>query len=365
MATLFWVGGTAAWDGTAGLKWSLTSGGVGGLGPPTAADDVKLDSGSGVVTVTMSTTNALCRSLDCTGFTGTLAHSASISLIIGDASGGALTLASGMTYTPSGSGSAGLRFASTSTNSGTGWPVTTAGKSLGVNGSSNQFTGVGGKWVLQDAWTQAAGSSLQVLGGELNTGNQTIQAGSFLSTGTNTRVLTFGTTTITLVTTSGTPWTISGTGITPSLGSSTIVIGPTSSSTRTFAGGGQTYGTLTYTVAGSTGQLTITGANTFGTLNFSDANNARTLAFTAATTSTFTTFNVNGTSGKLMTITSATAATHTLSIASGTVTCDSCSIDHSIATGGATFNATNSTDGGNNTGWNFPAPTSGNMLLFF
>ena len=32
MADRYWVGGTAAWDGTAGTKWALTSGGAGGAG---------------------------------------------------------------------------------------------------------------------------------------------------------------------------------------------------------------------------------------------------------------------------------------------------------------------------------------------
>jgi hypothetical protein len=40
MANRFWVGGTASWDGTAGTKWALTSGGAGGQAVPTSADDV-------------------------------------------------------------------------------------------------------------------------------------------------------------------------------------------------------------------------------------------------------------------------------------------------------------------------------------
>ena len=48
MAARYWVGGTANWDNTAGTKWALTSGGAGGQAVPTAADDVYIDSGSGV-----------------------------------------------------------------------------------------------------------------------------------------------------------------------------------------------------------------------------------------------------------------------------------------------------------------------------
>ena len=43
MADRYWVGGTAAWDGTAGTKWALTSGGAGGQAIPTSADDVFFD----------------------------------------------------------------------------------------------------------------------------------------------------------------------------------------------------------------------------------------------------------------------------------------------------------------------------------
>lgn len=88
----------------------------------------------------------------------------------------------------------------------------------------------------------------------------------------------------------------------------TIVIANASANTRTFAGGTYNYGTLTYTVAGSTGELDITGTNTFGTLNFSDITNARTLKITSGTTQTITTPNIVGTSGKKMTLSSITPA---------------------------------------------------------
>ncbi len=90
-----------------------------------------------------------------------------------------------------------------------------------------------------------------------------------------------------------------------------------------------------------------------------------TTSIAAATTVNFTNLIVRGTAGKLMTIGSITAATHTLSkAASGVVDCDYLSVSQSIATGGATFFAgDNSTDGGSNTGWIFKkAP---NFLLMF
>jgi hypothetical protein len=73
MANRYWVGGTAAWDATAGTKWALTSGGAGGQAVPTSADDVFFDAASGASTVTIGASTAICSTLTMTGFTGTLA----------------------------------------------------------------------------------------------------------------------------------------------------------------------------------------------------------------------------------------------------------------------------------------------------
>ena len=73
MASRYWVGGTATWDATVGTKWALTSGGAGGQTVPGASDDVFFDAASGAVTCTWSATSATVLSINCTGFTGTLA----------------------------------------------------------------------------------------------------------------------------------------------------------------------------------------------------------------------------------------------------------------------------------------------------
>ena len=112
MALRYWVGGTDNWDATAGTKWALTSGGAGGQAVPTSADDVFLDAASGVNTVTISAT-ATAKSLDCTGFTGTLAGSSGLSI------SGSITLATGMTQSWTGT----LTITSTCT-------LTSAGKSF-------------------------------------------------------------------------------------------------------------------------------------------------------------------------------------------------------------------------------------------
>jgi hypothetical protein len=73
LASRYWVGGTGTWDNLALLKWSTTSGGLGGSAVPTSADDVFFDANSGANTVTIGAGTAICSTLTMTGFTGTLA----------------------------------------------------------------------------------------------------------------------------------------------------------------------------------------------------------------------------------------------------------------------------------------------------
>ena len=143
----------------------------------------------------------------------------------------------------------------------------------------------------------------------------------------------------------------------------------TAATAKTFVGGGSTFNcTLNQ---GGAGALTITGANTFSNItNTYKSTGATSILFTAGTTSTFTDWNASGESTRLLTIGSVTAASHTLSKASGTVSSDFLSISRSTATGGASWYAgANSTDGGNNSGWIFTAPpgatATGNFLVFF
>ena len=59
MATYYWVGGTGTWDNASNAGWSLLSGGAGGFGPPTTADNVIFDANSGATaTVTVASTAA-------------------------------------------------------------------------------------------------------------------------------------------------------------------------------------------------------------------------------------------------------------------------------------------------------------------
>lgn len=361
--------GKAAGNWSATATWALSSGGAAGAPIPLPQDTVVLDATSGAGTWTMNMMRH-CKDLVCTGFTGTLSLASSA---IQRYMFGSLTLGSGMTFTATGSFTLAGRGSHT---------INMAGKAFTAATSRMVTVGrFGGTYTLTadadfGSLATATASGFRVLGGA------TFAGGTFDAAGFNvsaTRVVV-GTANGSLKLGSGT-WNLTGTGdaviwdnsqgSTVTAGTSNIVIANASATLRTFQGSGsaQTYYDLTYTVAGSTGGLDVTlGPFTFHNLNFSDATNARTLRFTAAKTHTFTgTFNVFGTAGKLMTVTSLTAAAHTLSKASGTVSSDYLSISQSQAGGGAAWYAgANSTDGGSNTGWIFTAPpAAGGTSSFF
>ena len=292
MASRYWVGGTANWDGTAGTKWSDTSGGSGGFSVPTTADDVfftNLSTG----TCTIFTGNTGAKSINCTGFTGTLAGSADITVA------GGITLVAGMTYTHTG----------TVTMSGTG-TLTTAGKAFSavtVNGSGITVT-------LGDD-LNISSRNLIVTQGTFTTSasNFNITAGTFNSNNSNTRTITLGSSTLNLAGS----WAFGATtGLTFSGASSTINV---SGSSSNFSGGGLTFGTVNFTNTAIV-SLTMSGANTFSTLSFAargatgigtltlSANQTVTTSFSVqsgATDPTRRLFIVSDTQGTARTITSA------------------------------------------------------------
>jgi len=179
MADRYWVGGTANWDGTAGTKWATTSGGAGGASVPTSADDVFFDAASGVSTVTLVSV-ATCRSLNCTGFTGTLTGSATLQ-VFGD-----FILDAGMTY-----GSSIDNQLRASTGS---WIINTNGKTL--NSLSVGVVVSTATWSLDGALTLS--NTLTVTYGTFNSSNYNITAASINSNNSNVRSINLGSSSITL-----------------------------------------------------------------------------------------------------------------------------------------------------------------------
>lgn len=334
-ATQTYTGGTDNWSTAA--KWTSRV--------PLPQDDVVMSGVTGgTITADMP---RLGKSIDWTGASGTPAW-ASGSLVISIF--GSITLISAMTISGTG----------VMTLAGRGsFTITSAGKSFT---QPPTLTAPSGTYTLTDAYSNTGTNRFNINNGTFNDGGFNVTIDNVSLTGTTTRGLTMSSTWTLTSTGAATVWNATTTtGLTFSGASATIVLSGATSGTKTFIGGGLTYGTLTYTVAGSTGQLNVTGSNSFAQINFSDITNARSLLFTAATTTTIRNasgFNVQGTSGKLMTIASVTAATHTLS-STGLQSCNYLHLTNSIATGGGSWYAgANSTDGGNNSGWIFTAPPS-------
>lgn len=254
------TGATGSWSDS--TKWTSRV--------PLPQDDVVINTGSGTITANMP---RLGKSINFTGFTGTASFNTTTELY------GSLTLASGMTL---GANTQAITLAGRSS-----YTITSAGKQFS---NQIQFNNYGGTYTLQDALytTQA----ITQYSGTFDTNNQTVTCLTFTTSGTITRVLTFGTSTINLTSTAlPTVWSIGTTGLTMSAASSTIVISTASGNTRIFTGGGQTYGTLQYTVASSAGILQIGGSNTFSSLNIGSG---RSLMINNGTTQTITTWTGSG-----------------------------------------------------------------------
>ena len=412
MADRYWVGGTASWDATALLKWSTTSGGVGGAAVPTAADDVYLNAASGSVTVTVAAA-ATCKNLTFTGFTGTFAGTSTLAI------SGGLTLVAAMTRTFTGA----VTFDSTSANT-----ITSNTKDLN---SAITFNGVNGSWQLADNFVTGSTRTVILTNGTLDINGKTFTGGAFSSTNSNTRAIAFGTggkfiaanSNIAIWNTStSTGLTVTGDALVESTYSGSV-------GTRSFNGGATSEtnsvsllvsagtdsftaqnnirnfdltgfaGTLTNSTRSVFGNTTIssgvtltagalvtpfaatsaktitTALKTFdfpltfngigGTWTFSDAlTQGSTRAFTitngtvqlkAGATSTVGAFATSGTNQKFLQSTLA-GTRATLSQASGTVSASYLTVKDINAAGGATWNAfysNGNSDAGNNTGWNF------------
>jgi len=249
VADRYWVGGTAAWDGTAGTKWALTSGGAGGQAVPTSADDVFFDGASGANTVTISTGNTGAKSINCTGFTGTLAGSAAITV------SGSVTLVAGMTVT----------YVGTLTLNGTG-TLTSAGKTLGpvtINGAGITVT-------LGDA-LNVGSNTLNVTQGTFTTSasNYSVTALNLVSNNSNTRTISLNGSTLTFSqSSSGNSVNFStNTNLTFNAGTSTIIC--TGSGTGLAGGAVTATGVTFYNVSFTSGIAAthfITSINTFNNL---------------------------------------------------------------------------------------------------
>lgn len=339
MANRYWVAGGSStnWTATANTNWSATSGGTNNASVPTASDNAFFDANSGAVTVTV-VASSVALSLDCTGFAGTLTGSTTLTL------SGSVLLVSSMTLSGS------VTFLMNSTT--TGNIITCGSKSFNII----TLNGAGGEWTLQDTLIC---STLTLTAGSLITNNKTITLTTFSSSNSNIRSLSLGSSQITVIS-----WSLStSTNMALTAGSSTISC-LNSVGLATFTGGGLTYNNLIFDSHQSKGSATISGSNTFNNLTIiqpTSFNNGNGLVrFNTGDTQICTTFNCSGSYGKLITLASTSnGSAWTISVATNPVRCNFVSLQDSTATGGATFNAAQSTNVSGNTGWNFVAGGSG------
>jgi hypothetical protein len=269
MANYYWVGGNGTWDASTTTNWASTSGGAGGAGVPTSADNAYFDDESdtgAAFTVTIGT-GAVCKDV-----------------IIGDgvtvdALDQTMTLAGSAAWVISGS----LYFPATSfTRTFSGnvtFNATTTGHTITMNGqnlnSSNTITfdGAGGEWTFGSTFNQSVNNGNTFLTqGTLNTNNYNMNIGKFRSSNSNVRALNLGSSTInTFVTSSSNaPWDINtSTNMTFDCGTSTIIVsgGGNAFNEILFNGGSLTYYIVLLDGAFTNASPTVYGDNTFYNLS--------------------------------------------------------------------------------------------------
>lgn len=287
---------------------------LGGIGATEAnVLDTYISAGSDIITTT-----GICNfgTLSFAGFTGTFARGAAAISNYRD-----LVFGTGMTYTAIASGFNMI---------GTVVPQTITGNGVNIDSPITINNGVG---------TTTLGSAL-TLGSTYGTithtsgniiANYDLTCLTFTSSNPTTRSITFGANIISLTGT-GTVWnTATTTGLTLSPGTSTISLTDNSATARSFSGGGLTYWNLQS--AGTTGSsaLTLIGNNTFNNIS-SNKTVAHSILFTAGSTTTLSDFVVSGSAGNLVTISSPTAAFHTLvKVGTSNVSCNYLNISYSHA----------------------------------
>ena len=344
MADRYWVGGTAAWDNTAGTKWATTSGGAGGAAVPTSADDVYFDANSGSGTVTLQGGN--CRNLTTTGFTGTLTGTNSFVLTIY----GNFTLAAThgytaqtLTYMP---GTGSNRTLNSAGN--TLYQLTIYGAGT-VSLQSNLTTGF--LSVSSGATFDAAGYAVTVQAYVSASGTSSAQ--STLKIGTGTWALT-GNTTV---------WDVREYAIIDATSASKIVIAGSGTGTKYF-------GSILSAFAGT---LELQGSSVctydilipaVGALKYSKTI-ASTIRLLPNATTTVSQWLISGSAGNLVTLTAGSTATvHYTGV--GKVSADYLNISNITATPSNTWYAgTHSVDSGGNTGWTFSDPPVASSIGFF
>lgn len=334
----YWVGGSGNWSSTG--EWSTSSGGSSGARVPLPQDDCYFDnnsfSGTSTVNVDMPRQG---RNIDFSGYTEGATITWSRQVSPGQAIYGSIILPS--VVTQNGSYLTQLRGRGSHT----------------IRSSGSSFYHVtlesgGGTYTLLDAMSCSTGN-LVVSYGSFDSAGYAVSCSSLSSYSTisATRSITLGSSIVTVTGTGNVLYLNSGTGLSVSAASATVVVNNTTASAKSVYGAGFSFGGLT--VSGDA--VTVYGSSSWGALSLDTAGLATGLILQSGETQSISGFSSNGSSGSLAKMASSSAsAVATLSMSSGTVTEDYMHLTYIAATGGATWYAgANSTDNGGNTGWIF------------
>ena len=342
--TVYWnLTGTQNWAATA---WATSSGGTPAANNfPLAQDTAVFDNSGSAGTITTAVVwnlGTIDMSTRTTAFTFTINVNNNIY--------GSITLFSNLTV----SGTGTLIFAGRGTQT-----ITSAGRTLTQSISIDNGTGT---TQLADAIIiTGTAAGLTFLSGTFNAVSYNVTTTFVTGAGTVAKILSMGSGTWTITSTGSTIWNFATIApFTFNKGTANIVLSDTSTSARSFGGGGFTYNKLT--IGGTTGisQTTITGANTFSELA-STKTVAHTITF-GTTGQTFTTWSVKGTAGNVVTVNSSAVGTQrAITVTNKTDGIDYLSIIDVNGTNVSpyTFYAgANSTNAGNNTGIAFIASST-------
>lgn len=321
MADRYWVGGTGTWDATNTANWSASSGGASGASVPTAADNVIFNGGSnigtGAFTVTTGVSTRPCLNFTVTGLDGAMTFAGTIGVTVS----ASMTLpATNLTWTNTGN----LTF-----NATTAQTITTNGVSIASN---TTFSGVGGSWQLNSAFTTSS-ATVTLTSGTLNLNNYTLSASAFNSSGSTTRVLAFGTSGIVTAYGSGTVWNTATVTNFSYTGTSYVAITYAGTAACTINTGAMSNAqSLNFYISGAGSYtLTTTTGSAFNTLNFTGF----TGTYAQAATNTTIYGNLVYASGMTLTTTSGIM---TMAGTSGTktITTNGKTITNNIAFNGST-----------------------------
>jgi hypothetical protein len=281
---------------------------------------------TGICTIAAGNTGA--RSINCTGFTGTIAGSATITVA------GSVTLSALMTYTRTG----GMTFTGTGT-------LITAGKTL----STVTIDGVGITVTLGDALT--ASSGITVTRGTFNTANYNVTAFN-LNAGSQTfvRSVILGSSTLTFSGSSA--LFLNSTNITFNAGTSQINM---SSGSATLTGANLTFYNVSFTST-IAGTREITGANTFNNLTLNASASGLSQLDIGANQTVNGTFTCAGSSVTARAFVRSGALNTTHTITANAVSATNCDFRNiTIAGAAAPISPTRGGDCGGNSGITFPA----------